>query len=566
MTQNPIWMRQAPPEADLIRAYATELNLHPSVVTVAMQRGHRERETLERFLYPRLKDMGDPFSLPDMKAAVTRLFAAIDRQERVVLYGDYDVDGVSSIALLHSVLVHYGLKPRCFLPTRQDEGYGLSLKGIDHGLDGQSTDLLIAADCGTNSRAEAELLKERGIDLIILDHHEPSPDGVADCTALVNPKLGTEHHYLCTAGVVFKVAHALLKIRPLAGFDLKNYLDLVAMATIADIVPLVGENRIFARRGLTQLDHTIHPGLAALKKVAKVSSPPQSHDVGFRLGPRLNASGRLDTAQTSLDLLLCQDPNIAGELAEFLDVQNRERQELEQTTRDQAEAMVEAMPPADRSHAIVVASADWHQGVVGIVASRISKRHHRPTFVLAIGENGVAKGSGRSVGGVSLVVALDSVRPLILTGGGHEMAAGVTLEADKIDEFRAAMLRSVAAQADDDTLTPKIHLDAEVDFPDLTLELLDSYELLQPFGAANPQPVFMTSRVSLVEPPRVVKEKHLRFLWEQNGTRHGAIYFNASLRDLPSSSLWDVAYTIDRNDFRGQSSLNIVVQAVRASG
>lgn len=566
MTQNPIWMRQAPPETDLLRALAAELKLHPSVVTVAMQRGHHERETLERFLYPRLKDMADPFRLPGMDAAVTRLFAAIDKQEKVVLYGDYDVDGVSSIALLYFVLIRYGLEPRCFLPTRQDEGYGLSLKGIDHGLDGQSTDLLIAADCGTNSRAEAELLKARGIDLIILDHHEPSPDGVADCIALVNPKLGTEHHYLCTAGVVFKVAHALLKTRPLAGFDLKQYLDLVAMATIADIVPLVGENRIFARRGLTQLNHTIHPGLAALKKVAKVSTPAQSHDVGFRIGPRLNASGRLDTAQTSLDLLLCQDPVVAEELADFLDVQNRERQELEQTTRDEAEAMVEAMSFAERSHAIVVASAHWHQGVVGIVASRLSKRYHRPTFVLAISENGVAKGSGRSVGGVSLVVALDSVRHLIMNGGGHGMAAGVTLNAKHIDEFRAAMLRSVAAQVDGDTLTPKVHLDAEVDFPDLTLELLESYELLRPFGAANPQPVFMTSGVSLVEPPRVVKEKHLRFLWEQNGTRHGAIFFNSSLDDLPSTTPWDVAYTIDRNEFRGQSSLDIVVQAVRASG
>jgi single-stranded-DNA-specific exonuclease len=564
MPHNPIWILHPRPEAELMRANASELTLHSSVVAVAMQRGHQEREALERFLYPRLKDLGDPFSLPGMDAATTRLFQAIDGQEKVVLYGDYDVDGVSSIALLYHVLSRYGLQPRCFLPTRQAEGYGLSAKGIEHGLDGQSPDLLIAADCGTNSREEAALLRERGIDLIILDHHEPSPDGVADCVALVNPKLGVEHHYLCTAGVVFKVAHALLKLRPLPGFDLKPYLDLVAMATIADIVPLVGENRIFARRGLTQLDHTIHPGLAALKKVAKVATPAKSHDVGFRLGPRLNAAGRLDTAQVSLDLLLCQDLHAAEELADFLDVQNRERQELEQITREEAEAMVEALPEADRSHAIVVGSAGWHQGVVGIVASRLSKRYHRPTFVLAIDESGIAKGSGRSVDGVSLVAVLDSARPLILTGGGHEMAAGVSLREERIAEFRKAVLQSVADQAEEDTLTPKIYLDTEVDFADLTLDLLESYELLRPFGAANPQPVFLTRGVTLVEPPRVVKEKHLRFLWEQKGRKHGAIFFSARLEDLPPSP-WDVAYTVDRNEFRGNVSVNIVVSAVRAA-
>ncbi|MEQ1841307.1 MAG: DHH family phosphoesterase, partial [Verrucomicrobiales bacterium] len=302
------WEVTPPPDPDLVRHYASALGLAPVVVSLALQRGFESQDQLEQFFHPRLKDLRDPFSLPGVAAAVQRILEAVDAKESVVLYGDYDVDGVSSITLLCAILRALGLEPRPFLPTRLEEGYGLSVKGIENSFEGDPPDLLIAADCGTNSRDEARLLREKGIDLIILDHHEPSPDGVADCVALVNPKLGDEFHYLCTAGVVFKIAHALMKTRPLTDFDLKSYLDIVALGTIADIVPLEGENRLFARRGLAQLDRTIHPGLVALKSVAGVTSPTRTHDVGFKLGPRLNASGRLDTAVASLNLLLCPDP------------------------------------------------------------------------------------------------------------------------------------------------------------------------------------------------------------------------------------------------------------------
>lgn len=556
------WVVTPPPEPDLVREFADAFGLSPVVVSLALQRGHRTRDQLEQFLHPRLKDLGDPSALPGVDAAVRRILAAVDGGESVVLYGDYDVDGVSSITLLCLVLRAYGLEPRPFLPTRLEEGYGLSAKGIENSFESDPPDLLIAADCGTNSRDEARLLREKGIDLIILDHHEPSPDGVAECVALVNPKLGDEFHYLCTAGVVFKVAHALLKARPLAGFDLKNYLDIVALGTIADIVPLEGENRLFARRGLAQLERTLHPGLVALKSVAGVTSPIRSHDVGFKLGPRLNASGRLDTAAASLNLLLCQDPVEARALAESLDRQNRDRQELELATREEAERIIHDLPPADRSHAIVVGSRGWHPGVVGIVASRISKQYHRPTFVVGIDEDGLGKGSGRSIPGISLVEALDSCRELIVAGGGHEMAAGVSVREERLDEFREALIRSVIAQADADTLVPKLHLDTEIRFSELTLELLDSYELLRPFGAANPQPLFMASGVGLAAEPRVIKEKHLKFRFLQGGIEHEGIFFNAAGLELPKPP-WDIAFTVDRNEYRGRERVNMVLQAVR---
>ncbi|MAB75213.1 MAG: single-stranded-DNA-specific exonuclease RecJ [Verrucomicrobiales bacterium] len=559
------WVVAPSPDPKLVREYSDALGLAPVVVSLALQRGFDERESLERFLYPRLKDLSDPFKLPGVDKAVLRLLQAIDEKESVVLYGDYDVDGVSSVALLSNVLAAFGLDSVPFLPTRMEEGYGLSAKGIEASLNGSVPDLLIAADCGTNSREEALILKEQGIDLIILDHHEPDSLGTAECVALVNPKLGDDYHYLCTAGVVFKVAHALLKSRPLPDFDLKDHLDLVALGTIADIVPLEDENRIVARRGLAQLDRTIHPGVAALKKVAGVSTPARAHDVGFKLGPRLNAAGRLDKASASLDLLLCQDSSDAQALALGLDQQNRDRQALELKTREEAEQMIHDLPSEQRSHAIVVGSRGWHPGVVGIVASRISRHYHRPTFVVGIAEDGLGKGSGRSVKGVSLVRALESAHDVIEAGGGHEMAAGVSVREEKLEEFRIAFVKNVAEQAENDTLIPKLVIDREIMFKDLNLDLLDSYELLRPFGAGNPQPLFMSRGIELVQEPRVIKEKHLKYRFYQNGTELEGIYFNGLEKDIPKPA-WDIAYTIDRNEWRGRVKLNLVIQAIRKAG
>lgn len=557
------WIVAPEPDAELVRKFADELSLSTVVVRLAVQRGFTELDALVRYLYPRLQDLGDPFSLPGVVAAVERIFEAVDRGELIVLFGDYDVDGVSSIALLDSVLRHYGARTSRFVPTRLEEGYGLSRKGIENATRLEQPGLLIAADCGTNSYEESLVLRERGIDLIVLDHHEPSSEATAECVALVNPKLGDSFHYLCTAGVVFKVAHALLKARPKSGFDLKDYLDLVALGTIADIVPLEGENRIFARRGLAQLDRTIHPGVVALKQVAGVRTPARSNDVGFKLGPRINAAGRLDSAVTSLDLLLCQSPAEAAGLAAELDQHNRERQDLEKRTREEAEAVLEAQGPEARDFGVVVGSRGWHPGVVGIVASRLSKRLHRPVFVVGIDEDGLGKGSGRSVDGISLVKALDDARHLIEAGGGHEMAAGVSVREENLDAFREAFVRSVREQATGDALVPKLRIDARVTLAELTLDLLDSYELLRPFGAGNPQPVLLAEGVHLADEPRRIKDRHLKFRFFQEGQEREGILFNAS-GELPRLP-WDIAFTIDRNEWRGRVKLNLIVNAIRAS-
>ncbi|MDE0836574.1 MAG: DHH family phosphoesterase, partial [Akkermansiaceae bacterium] len=297
------------------------------------QRGIPEGEAMESFLRPKLKDLSDPFLIPDMHPAVERILKAVDSQENVCIYGDYDVDGVSSVTLMSKILHTYGLEPRSFIPKRGPEGYGLSIAAIERCLaEGEKPDLLISVDCGTVSVKEVAHLREMGIDVIIVDHHEPDPGGRPDCTALVNPKCGKDFTYLCAAGVVFKVGHALLKARP-AALDLKELLDLVAIATIADIVPLIDENRLLVRHGLKALPKTLNPGLRALQQITGMNGTATTMDVGFRIGPRINAAGRMDFPEDALATLTTDCRRSAGELAKKLDRYNRQRQEHESLIR-----------------------------------------------------------------------------------------------------------------------------------------------------------------------------------------------------------------------------------------
>ena len=555
------WILREPPAGDPPGTPGT----HPLIARILHQRGYVTAEEQLAFLEPKLNVLSDPFLLPEMGAAVDRLLQAIDAGERVALYGDYDVDGVTSLTLFKTVLGAYGLDARTFLPHRMDEGYGLSIEGLARCLDEHSPNLIIAVDCGTASIEEvAWLADEKGIDTIICDHHEARPDGRPQCVALVNPKLGDDFHYLCSAGVVFKVAHALLKRRPLAGFDLRDYLDIVAVGTVADIVPLVAENRALVRRGLHELAKGRNPGIAALAEAAGTSAPFDSADIGFKLGPRLNASGRLDSAQASLDLLLAEDPGQARTLALALDARNRERQQIEAKIREQALALVAETFDPGRDVAIVLGSEEWHAGVVGIVASRISKRFHRPTFIIAFEEDGSGKGSGRSVEGISLVAAIDRCREFLVKGGGHEMAAGISLQRDQLDAFREAFSAAVREQISGDELTPRLYLDAETGLGEISDALLPSYLKLEPLGQHNPRPIFLVRGVQPAAEPRVLKEKHLRLSLRQDGVTREAMYFGGNEEPLPLPP-WDIAFTVNRNEWRGRVSLQMIVEDIRSA-
>ena len=555
------WIFPPAPEAAEVQQLSQRLGIARFAAELLVRRGFRKPEEAEEFLAPRLKSLRDPFLLPNMAAAVERILTAIERQERVVLYGDYDVDGVTSLALLTRVLRAMGAEPACFLPLRADEGYGLSPDGVARCVAEHAPQLIIAVDCGTSSVAEIAALREQGVDVIVLDHHECQSELPA-CVALVNPKLGDDFHYLCSVGIVFKVAHALLKRRPAVGFDLRDCLDLVALGSVADLVPLRDENRVFVRRGLAQLEESKWIGIRALVEVSALRAPFSPGNIGFGLAPRLNAAGRLGTAQDALELLLTEDAGRARTLAISLDVQNRERRTVEEAVFQEAEAQLVEWFDAERDAAIVVGAPGWHPGVVGIVASRLQKRHHRPAFVVGFDEAGLGKGSGRSIEGLSLVVALARCEEFLEKHGGHEMAAGLTLREARFAEFRAAFGACARELLTAEQLRPRLRLDAELTLGVIDYELLDQHEALQPFGMGHPQPLFAARGVTLAGEPRVMKEKHLSLLLRQSGDEYRAVWFGAASEELPRLP-WDIAFHIERNEWQGSVSPQIHVRAVR---
>ncbi len=557
------WILPEPCDGEASRRLAAELGVPLFIAEMLCRRGFSDAAEAARFLDPKLKDLSDPFLLPNMAAAIERLLRAIDRQERIVLYGDYDVDGVTSLALLTRILRAFGAEPQCFLPGRMDEGYGLTPDGVARCLSTLQPQLLVAVDCGTASHKEIASLRGSGVDVVVLDHHE-STGAPPECVAVVNPKLGAQFRYLCSAGIAFKVAHALLKRRPLPGLDLREYLDYVALGTVADLVPLIGENRTLVRRGLAQLGVTRWPGIRALKEVAAIKAPVSAGDVGFKLAPRMNAAGRLGTAQDALNLLLAESGGEAVPLAESLEVQNRERRAVEDAVLTEAETQLAECFVQSRDAAVVVGGAGWHPGVIGIVASRIMKRYHRPTLVIGFDENGVGKGSGRSIDGLSLVETLAECSHLLERHGGHEMAAGLTVRHASFAEFRVHFSQCARRRLTDEQLQPRLKVDAELRLSDIKMPLLVQYEALQPFGMGNGRPLFFSRGVTVASEPRVMKEKHLSLTLRQGSSEIRAVWFGAAEETLPRTP-WDVAFDIERNEYQGIVTPQMQIRAVRTS-
>ena len=547
-------------------------DLPPILRVLLSQRGFDEDDQLECFLRPRLRGLRDPFELPEMDLAVRRILEAVDAGERICVFGDYDVDGITSVAILSGLFSAYGVEAQTFIPIRGKEGYGLSDVAIERCLAVEpKPSLLVTVDCGTASGKQIERLAEEGIDVIVADHHETGEGGRPPAVAVVNPKLGDDYGYLCSAGVVFKLAHALLRTRQIEGVDsklwLKEILDMVAVATVADIVPLVEENRLLVRHGLQRLSQTSNHGLRALMEVSGMNGHATSSDVGFRIGPRINAAGRMDAPDDALKALMADSADEADRMARRLDDHNRDRQRIEREMHDQARAELARQGFDEASDPVIVlGSRDWHPGVVGILASRLMRQYHKPTFVISFnqpdGEDGLGKGSGRSITGVSLVKAIEACRSALESGGGHHMAAGISLREDQLEEFRAAFGDYVLNNTSPEDRGPILNIDAEVPLEELSLGFLSSYELLQPFGSGNPQPVFMSRGVWPTESPRKVGTNHMRLSLRQGIQEKDAIYFGGWERDLPDPP-WDVAFTIDRNVFRGRVSLQVSVKDIR---
>jgi single-stranded-DNA-specific exonuclease len=561
------WSQATPPTA-LAEHLAAGLKIPPLLAQCLLNRGLSEPALITNFLQPRLKDLADPFLLPNMAAAVERLFQARQRHEPLVIFGDYDVDGVTSTALLIEFFRALGWTAHYYLPHRMDEGYGLSQDGVENCLRKFPVPLLLAVDCGSTTVDSIAWLRQRGVDVIVLDHHQiSSPPPPA--TALVNPQLGASpappFTELCSVGLAFKLAHALLKrareleLPGAANFDLRPLLDLVALGTIADIVPLIGENRPLVAIGLQRLATTQRPGLAALKRVAQCPALPGTYEVSYQLAPRLNAAGRLETAEEALRLLLAPDLAKALPIAQALDAHNRERQTIERRIADQAIRLLRAKFNPATDCVIVEGDASWHIGVVGIVASRVLQQFYRPTIILG-GDGADFRGSGRSIAGFDLAAALRQCEDLLLRHGGHAMAAGVTLSAVNVDAFRTR-LNDLARRA----LTPEqfqapLRLDAEVRLPEVTLECLALLDQLKPTGQSNPAVQLFARNLSLQRPPqRMGAEKQHLKLWITDGVAtHEAVWWGAGSEALPAGR-FDLAFAPQVNDYNGRRNVQLKV-------
>ncbi len=560
---NYLWDLTAAADRSDLAALAAELRLPISILRLLSRRGFQDAEAIRSFLWPRLRELSDPFLLAGMKAAVERIFQAVDRQERIVLYGDYDVDGITSLTLLARVLQAYGASPALFLPMRVEEGYGLTADGVSRCLQAHHPQLLIALDCGTSSAERITEIEATGIDVVVIDHHEVQ-HAPPKCHAFINPKTGTDHRYFCTVGLVFKLCHALLKERRIPDLDLKQYLDLVAIGTIADLVPLVAENRLLVYHGLKQLETTQWVGVKTLMRVAGINFPVRPDDVGFRLGPRLNAAGRLGLAEAALNLLLTSDDDVAASLSAELDQQNRARQELEQQTFDAACRLLEQDPDLASHCAIVVGEAGWHPGVVGIVAARLVRQYYRPALVIGFDQEGVGKGSGRSIPGFSLVQALDGCCGSLTQYGGHEMAAGFSLPFEQLAVFAGAFRAVAKNTLSAEQLLPRLQIDALVNGSEINYDFLVAHERLQPFGLGNWQPLLLLQRGEPTGDIKVLKEKHRVFGLRHNGRLLRAIEFNFS-EPLPAPP-WDVAFYLEPAVYRDQIQIQLRVVAIRTSG
>lgn len=557
------WVFRQEADAHSVAGVGQALNIPLFLATLLVQRGFSDPDSAQAHLNPKLKSLSAPEDIPNMSRAVDRILLALQRGERIVLYGDYDVDGTTSLAILARILKSYGVNVPCFLPHRAAEGYGLSEAGIKRCCESHRPQLLITVDCGTTSMREIAKLRSDGVDVVVLDHHEPLPD-LPECAAVVNPKCGDNFHYLCSAGIVFKLAHAMLKASPVDGVDLRDYLDLVALATVADIVPLVGDNRIFVRHGLDRMAQTRWPGLAALMRVSGVEVPVRGADVGFRLGPRINAAGRLRSASEALRLLLTDDSREADQLAGALDAHNRERQNVERLVVSDAEEWVIKNHNPETDASIVAGSRNWHIGVIGVVAARIMRQTNRPTFIIGFDDSGAGKGSGRSIEGISLVSLLTECAPHLDKFGGHEMAAGISLREENLSAFRESFEAAARRVATQSILAPRLHLDCELPLSEIDPSVLESLDLMEPFGAENSRPILFSRGVTPLAAPRVMKEKHLRIEFASGRHRVPAVFFNAPVDSLPRPP-WDIAFTLDWNVWQGRAEPQVRIVEIRRS-
>jgi single-stranded-DNA-specific exonuclease len=541
----------------------------PVLRQILFNRGYATDAEARAFLKAEPDFDTDPFQMTGMQAAVERIRFALDQDEQIAIYGDYDVDGVTSTALLVDILNALGASVRGYIPNRFDEGYGLNNEALSQ-LKDDGVKLVITVDCGIRSPDEALHARTIGLDLIITDHHHPSDGPLPPAVAVINPKQPGDIYPdkdLAGVGIAYKLAEALVSNQPSAdSFQLTNLLDLVALGTVADLAPLVGENRFLVRRGLRQMRETTRQGLFSLAAVADLNLPRvNATDIGFRLGPRLNAAGRLDEALAAYELLTTTDVFKAGQLSQQLDVQNRERQRI---TREM-QAQAEELALADETDAFLLFAAheSFNAGVVGLAASRLTDTYYRPAVVAHI-DTETTRGSCRSIPEFHITDALDQCADILVRHGGHAAAAGFTVENDKLDELVSRLKYIAKEQLGGQDLRPTLTADAEIPLTEVRPELLNALKYLEPTGYGNPDAVFVSREVRVRHARTVGADgKHLKmYLEDEAGATHDAIGFRLGHLQPELPGYVDIMYTYEINEYNGRVNYQLNLKDVKAAG
>jgi len=551
---------------------AEELKLNPIICQLLVQRGITSAIGVKKFFKPSLNELHDPFLMPDMHKAVKRLNKALGNNEKILIYGDYDVDGTSAVSLVYRFLRPYSTMLDYYIPDRYDEGYGISLRGIHYAIE-QGIKLIIVLDCGIKAIAKVQYAKEKGIDFIICDHHMPD-DQLPDALAVLDPKRTDSvypYEHLSGCGVGFKFMQAFAMSNDIPFSTLECLLELTAISIASDIVPITGENRILAYYGLRQLNYNPSVGLKGIIKTAGLMGKELTiSDIVFKIGPRINASGRMMNGREAVDLLLAKDEKVASEKSANIDQYNEERREMDRKITEEANAIIDELTDIEDRKGIVLYNPNWHKGVIGIVASRLTEKYYRPAVVLTQ-SSGLITGSARSIAGFDMYKAIENCRDLLENFGGHTYAAGLSLHETNLTAFIERFMKYASDEITVEQMTPIIDIDAIITLKDINVSLMNDLKKMNPFGPDNEKPVFVSYQVKDFGTSRIVGKDgtHLKLELIDNSAKipvH-AIAFGMSEHEkyLKEDNLIDICYTIEENVYNGTTSIQLLIKDIRPS-
>ncbi|MCD8471683.1 MAG: single-stranded-DNA-specific exonuclease RecJ [Parabacteroides chartae] len=566
------WNFQKPTEEEnrISKELADKLAISPVICQLLVKRGITTEEEANKFFKPSLNDLHDPFLMPDMDKAVKRLNKALGEREKILVYGDYDVDGTTAVSLVYKFLRPYTTLLDYYIPDRYDEGYGISYKGIDYAAN-NDVKLIISLDCGIKAIEKIEYAKQKGIDFIICDHHMPD-DTLPDAVAVLDAKRVDSiypYEHLSGCGVGFKLMQAFAKSNNFPFADLEKLLDLCAVSIASDIVPITGENRIMAYYGLKQINSNPSLGLKGIIDVCGLTGKEITmSDIVFKIGPRINASGRMMNGKEAVDLLLAKDSESAREKSENINQYNDERRELDEKITDEANAIIDDFQDMADRKAIVVFNPAWHKGVIGIVASRLTEKYYRPAVVLTKSSE-LITGSARSVAGFDIYKAIESCRDLLENFGGHTYAAGLSLKEENLEAFTNRFLQLAADEIVPEQMVPQLDVDAILDFKDINAKFMHDLKKMSPFGPDNQKPVFCSRRVKDYGTSKLVGKdlEHIKLELidaNSNSPIHGIAFgMHKHSKHIKGMKPFNICYTVEENTYNGNTSLQLMIKDIK---